>query len=125
MNSLSALHFIDDFGRSQVYQLPKLSKFSARSEESIPQHLRGRLLFEPQATFSYLDSKFASGASLKKTLLTDEFDYDSFKSLYGDKALPLFVIKENGELVVLASDNTPTPLPGQYLISLVDTENED
>jgi len=125
VNSLSALHFIEDFGRSQVYQLPKLSKFSARSEEGIPQHLRGRLLFEPEATFPYLDSKFASGASLKKTPLTDEFNYDSFKSLYGDKALPLFLVKESGELVVFALDNTPTPLPGQYLISLVDKEDED
>ncbi len=125
VNSLSALHFIEDFGRSQVYQLPKLSKFSARSEEGIPQHLRGRLLFEPEATFPYLDSKFASGASLKKTSLTDEFNYNSFKSLYGDKALPLFLVKESGELVVFALDNTPTPLPGQYLISLVDKEDED
>ena len=125
VNSLAALHFIEDFGRSQVYQLPKLSKFSARSEESIPQHLRGRLLFGAEATFSYLDSKFASGASLKKTPLTDEFNYDSFQSLYGEKALPLFIIKENGELVVLALDNTPTPLPGQSLISLVDNGNEN
>lgn len=125
VNSLAALHFIEDFGRSQVYQLPKLSKFSARSEESIPQHLRGRLLFGAEATFSYLDSKFASGASLKKTPLTDEFNYDSFQSLYGEKALPLFLIKESGELVVLALDNTPTPLPGQYLISLVDNGNEN
>ncbi len=127
VNSLAALHFIEDFGRSQVYQLPKLSRFSARSEESIPQHLRGRLLFGAEATFSYLDSKFTSGASLKKTPLTDEFNYDSFQSLYGEKALPLFIIKENGELVVLALDNTPTPLPGQSLISLVDNgdENED
>ena len=125
VNSLAALHFIEDFGRSQVYQLPKLSKFSARSEESIPQHLRGRLLFGAEATFSYLDSKFASGASLKKTPLTDEFNYDSFQSLYGEKALPLFLIKESGELVVMALDNTPTPLPGQYLISLVDNGNEN
>ena len=35
------------------------------------------------------------------------------------------VIKENGELVVLASDNTPKPIPGQYLISLVDKVDED
>jgi NhaP-type Na+/H+ or K+/H+ antiporter len=125
VNSLAALHFIEDFGRSQVYQLPKLSKFSAKSEESIPQHLRGRLLFGAEATFSYLDSKFASGASLKKTPLTDEFNYDSFQSLYGEKALPLFLIKESGELVVMALDNTPTPLPGQYLISLVDNGNEN
>lgn len=125
VNSLAALHFIEDFGRSQVYQLPKLSKFSAKSEESIPQHLRGRLLFGAEATFSYLDSKFASGASLKKTPLTDEFNYDSFQSLYGEKALPLFLIKESGELVVMALDNTPTPLPGQSLISLVDNGSED
>ena len=120
VNSLAALHFIEDFGRSQVYQLSKISKFSAKSEESIPQHLRGRLLFGPEATFAYLDEKFAEGALLKKTALTGEFNYDSFKELYGDKALPMFIIKDNGELVVLASDNTPKPLPGQYLISLVD-----
>ncbi len=125
VNSLAALHFIEDFGRSQVYQLPKISKFSAKSEESIPQHLRGRLLFGPEATFSYLDQKFADGASLKKTPLTGEFNYDSFKELYGHKALPMFIIKESGELVVLASDNTPKPLPGQYLISLVDKEVEN
>ncbi len=125
VNSLAALHFIEDFGRSQVYQLPKISKFSAKSEESIPQHLRGRLLFGPEATFSYLEQKFAEGASLKKTPLTGEFNYDSFKELYGDKALPMFIIKESGELVVLASDNTPKPLPGQYLISLVDNGEGD
>lgn len=125
VNSLAALHFIEDFGRSQVYQLPKISKFSARSEESIPQHLRGRLLFGPEATFSYLDEKFSSGATLKKTSLTGEFNYDSFKELYGDKALPLFLVNKDGGLVVLASDNTPKPMPGQYLISLVDKETAD
>lgn len=125
VNSLAALHFIEDFGRSQVYQLPKISKFSAKSEESIPQHLRGRLLFGPESTFSYLDDKFASGATLKRTPLTGEFNYDSFKELYGDKALPMFIIKESGDLVVLASDNTPKPLPGQYLISLVDKDGKD
>jgi NhaP-type Na+/H+ or K+/H+ antiporter len=125
INSLAALHFIDDFGRSHVYQLPKMSKFSAKSEESIPQHLRGRLLFGPEATFALLDSKFASGALLKKTQITDDFTYDSFKELYGDGAIPMFIIKESGELVVLASDNTAKPLSGQYLISLVDNGIEE
>jgi len=125
VNSLAALRFIEDFGRSQVYQLPKISKFRAKSEESIPQHLRGRLLFGSEATYSYLDGKFSSGAILKKTPLTGEFNYDSYKELYGDKALPMFIIKENGELVVLASDNTPKPVPGQFLISLVDKGTSD
>ncbi len=120
VNSLAALHFIEDFGRSQVYQLPKVSKFSAKTEESIPQHLRGRLLFGPEATFAYLDQKFASGATLKKTPLTGEFSYESFKKLYGNKALPMFIIRKDNTLIVLASDTTPKPMPGQFLISLVD-----
>jgi len=124
VNSLAALHFIEDFGRSQVYQLPKVSKFSAKTEESIPQHLRGRLLFGPEATFSYLDQKFASGATLKKTPLTGEFSYESFKELYGDKALPMFIIRKDNTLSVLASDTTPKPMPGQFLISLVDKGTE-
>lgn len=124
VNSLAALHFIEDFGRSQVYQLPKVSKFSAKSEESIPQHLRGRLLFGPEATFSYLDQKFTSGATLKKTPLTGEFSYESFKEHYGDKALPMFIIRKDNTLVVLTSDSTPKPMPGQFLISLVDKGTE-
>ncbi len=124
VNSLAALHFIEDFGRSQVYQLPKVSKFSAKSEESIPQHLRGRLLFGPEATFAYLDQKFASGATLKKTPLTGEFSYESFKKFYGDKALPMFIIRKDNTLIVLASDTTPKPMAGQFLISLVDKGTE-
>lgn len=120
VNSLAALHFIEFFGRSHVYQLHKHSKFSARSEESIPKHLRGRLLFSPEATYDYIAKRFTAGAVIKKTTLTEEFDFEAFKSLYGENALPLFLIKENGELLVFASDNKPVPQKGQQLIALVD-----
>jgi NhaP-type Na+/H+ or K+/H+ antiporter len=119
VNSLSALHFVELFGRSQVYQLVKHSKFSARSEASIPQHLRGRLLFSPDATFEYLAKRFTSGAVIKKTTMTEEFDYESFMSLY-ENALPLFIIKESGELTVCTADNQISPQKGQQLIALVD-----
>lgn len=119
VNSLSALHFVEFFGRAQVYQLSKHSKFSAKSEESIPQHLRGRLLFSPEATFDYLTERFTSGAVIKKISLTDEFDYEAFLTLY-EHALPLFIIKENGELVVCTTDTKPAPQKGQQLIALVD-----
>ncbi len=119
VNSLSALHFVELFGRSQVYQLVKHSKFSARSEASIPQHLRGRLLFSSEATFDYLSKRFISGAVIKKTTMTEEFDYESFMSLY-ENALPLFIIKESGELTVCTADNQISPQKGQQLIALVD-----
>ncbi len=124
INSLSALHFLDIFGRAGVYQLPKQSKFKTTSEESIPKHLRGRLLFNTEATYSYLENRFDEGAVLKKTLLTDEFDYDSFLALYKDSAIPLFIVKEDRELVVISSDKNIKPQPGQQLIALVDELSE-
>ncbi len=117
-NSLAALHFIPAFGRSDVYQLPPEGEGENGIDE-IPPHLRGRLLFGPHTTFTFFTSSFAAGAEIKKTGITEQFDYDAFRSLYGERAIPLFLVSEGGDLIVFTADNPPTPKPGQSLISLV------
>ncbi len=119
VNSLAALHFVDIFGRSEVYQL-----FPAEQGKSsgslMPMHLRGRYLFSETATFSALVSRFRSGAVVKKTLITEEFTFDAFKKMYGESAIPLLMITESEKLVVYTADSKPSPEPGQTLISIVD-----
>ena len=124
VNSLAAVHSVELFGRSNVYQLPRQSRTRAMSEESIPKHLSGRLLFVPDATYTNLSKRFAAGAVIKKTPLTAEFGYETFKKMYGDNAVPLFLIKESGELLVFAHDNPPLPQPGQQIVALVDNSAE-
>jgi NhaP-type Na+/H+ or K+/H+ antiporter len=123
-NSLAALQFTDAFGRSEVYQL------SPESEEKGPramlsQHLQGRLLFGTGITYMYLSRRFAEGAAIRTTKLTQEFDYDAFQALYGEEAIPLFLIGQSGNLMVFTRDNPPNPRPGQTLISLVNPANDD
>jgi hypothetical protein len=120
VNSLSALHFVDIFGRSEVYQLPSIKKSSAQRRGVMPQHLHGRYLFDASATYEYFSDRFRSGARVKKTPLSDEFGFDNFRKIYGSTALPLFIITESGRLLVCTADARPTPQPGQILISLVD-----
>jgi NhaP-type Na+/H+ or K+/H+ antiporter len=120
VNSLAALHFVEQFGRSHVYQLSRQSRTREVSEETIPKHLSGRLLFTPDATYSNLSKRFGSGAVIKKTPLTAEFGLDAFKKLYGDKAMLMFLIKESGELLVFAHDNPPVPQPGQQIVALIE-----
>jgi NhaP-type Na+/H+ or K+/H+ antiporter len=122
-NSLAALHFIPAFGRSDVYQL-HVYQLPPEGEgengiDEIPPHLRGRLLFGPHTTFTFFTNSFAAGAEIKKTGITEQFDYDAFRSLYGERAIPLFLVSEGGDLIVFTADNPPTPKPGQSLISLV------
>jgi len=125
VNSLAALRFIEFFGRSNVYQLPRQTKFRTVSEQTIPKHLSGRLLFSSDATYGNIARRFSQGAVLKKTPLTEEFTYKSFKERYGDKAMPMFLIRENGDLVPFAQDNVPTPIAGQQLVALVKNDTEE
>jgi hypothetical protein len=122
-NSLAALQFIDVFGRAEVYQLPPKGEEKG-PRETVSLHLQGRLLFGQGMGYTYLASRFARGAVIKTTKLTQEFDYDAFRKLYGEEAIPLFTIAQNGNLVVFTKDSPPTPRPGQTLISLVDAVDE-
>jgi len=83
--------------------------------------MRGRRLFGEHATYEELEKRFESGAVIKSTKLTKEFDYKCFQTLYGDSALLLFVIGSAGLVTVNTVDQRVTPIPGNTLISLVDS----
>ncbi len=124
VNALAALHFVDTFGRKEVYQLVPTVKSGSKGKP-MPQHLRGRLMFSEKATFDYVQQRYREGATLKKTSLTGEYTFEKFKEMYGESALPLFVITEEKELAFFTTESRPTLRPGMKLISLVDPLPED
>jgi NhaP-type Na+/H+ or K+/H+ antiporter len=117
VNSLSALHFLDVFGRSEVYQLSIDN--NSEEEEKLPKHLRGRTLFGEDITYSKLWRLIESGAMIERTPLKDESDFENIQYLPGDSGIPLFLIDNENILTMFAADNPPTPKPGQVLVSLV------
>lgn len=121
VNSLAVLHFTHVFGRSEVYQLPAEEEKEDRKEE-VSRHLRGRRLFGPEVNLNLISQRLGEGMVIKKTPLTKEFDYASFKSLYGGRAISLFVIQQNGEMAPFTEDRSALPKPGQALVSLVDAD---
>lgn len=119
VNALAAMHFIEDFGRAEVYQLP-LARKEGQPDDAVARTLRGRLLFSEDACFDELSQRFAEGAVVKATPLTREFDYRAYQAMHGDAALPMFLIDPASKrLWVFATDSTLAPQPGQTIISLV------
>jgi NhaP-type Na+/H+ or K+/H+ antiporter len=117
-NALAALHFREDFGRSNVYQLPPERSGSGRRGVS-PEHLQGRYLFHPDLTYAKLGKLFDAGAKIKTTLITEKFTYERFKELYGNDTISLFLIGKSEKLTVVAAAQPATPKPGQTLIAIV------
>ena len=115
VNALAALHFVDIFGRNDVYQLPP----GNMAKKRIASHLRGRFLFAEQANYDHLTERFQAGAVVKKTEITEEFDYKDFLKYYGGSAMPLLAITESGSLKIFTLDSKPSLQPGQKLVSIV------
>jgi NhaP-type Na+/H+ or K+/H+ antiporter len=117
INALAAIRFARVFGRSEVYQLVPWT--DGKSAE-MTRDLRGRPLFGAKLTWLKLNDRLESGATLKKTPLTVEFDAAAFQRQHGERATPLFLIGPGKELIILAADQPIEHRPGQTVVSLVD-----
>lgn len=119
VNSLATVHASDVFERSNVYQLaPEGADEGGRLTE-MPAHLQGRILFDTVATHAEITKRFAQGATIKRTGLTDEFGFDEFVEHYRGAALPLFVVTETRKVRVLEAQRKVPVKAGQTIISLV------
>ena len=61
---------------------------------------------------------------MKRTKLTEEFGFEAYQQRYGDKAVPMFLIDDEGQLEIYTADRELTAKPGDILISLVDPVEE-
>lgn len=118
-NALACKHFEPIFGRARVFQIVTVDR-SGRNKETSARHLRGRDLFGPDLTYSKLAERFSSGHEFKRTPLTEEFKFDAFKAHYGDRAIPLFVIRSDGFPVPFTVEDTVKPVAGHTVLSLAE-----
>lgn len=122
-NALAALHFAQVFERAGLYQLQPEKDARGGRERDAPGHLRGRFLFAEGATYTELSRRFAAGAQVRRTQLTEEFSFAAFRERHGDAAIPLFRITEEGRLLPFTASDPTAPKPGDRLISLTYPED--
>ena len=118
-NALAVLHFAEELGRSEAYQLQAGDAVDHSAEQRVPRHLHGRILFKPALTYAQLHTLFDEGAQLKSTSLTQEFSYKDFQAKHPETAVSLFLITKNDRLAIFAADGEVIPRAGDTLVSLV------
>ena len=123
VNSLAALHFSAVLGHHDVYQLsPDMRNLPGAELDQLPARLRGRTLFGGEWTHAELVKRSRHGATVKKTKLTDEFDYNRYLEQYGDNVVPMFVITEGRKVLVRTDGDDIAPRPGQKIVGLVSSD---
>jgi len=124
VNSLSALEFRHVFGQQNVFRLQPEDESSPGGERrgASAEH-RGQSMFPSTPTSSELVGLSLRGAEVKRSRLTEEFSYDHLKFLYEGTFIPLFVLKENGNLHIM-DDGGSDPVAGDTVLVLVDPAQE-
>jgi hypothetical protein len=117
INVLAVQRFSRVFGRPECYQLPPQSEEAGK--KAVHRHLHGRWLFGSEITYVELERRVAAGATIKATPISESFQYTDFQKLYGQSAIPLFLITKDGELRIGTDEKPLAPQPGQTLVGLV------
>ncbi|MBW3582284.1 MAG: cation:proton antiporter [Euryarchaeota archaeon] len=114
-NMLAALHLGDYVDRAEAYQLPMTERKEPVGTPA--RRLAGRMLFGSRWSYARLHDHLRSGWVVKTTKITEEFDWEDYKRLYGDDFVPLFLVYE-GRAWPFTSAHWPTPEPETIIISL-------
>lgn len=121
VNALACMNYIELFGRAGVFQL-SFKRAGHERHESVGPNQRGRMIFDRGTSWTQLNEAFAKGATVKATKLSKEFTYEDLRDRYGVYAIPMFLIKEKGELHVVAPDSQVEPSANDTVISLIPGE---
>jgi len=117
LNATAAREFAHMLGRANVYQLRRRSDTATGDRRRAAGHLSARYAFRPALSEPEMAARVASGMTVKKTPLTDEFTLDDFLARYGEDTVLMFTIK-GSELEVLAHGTRP-PQRGVSVVALV------
>ena len=114
-NALACKHLEDEFGSSQVFQLPP--RTTRHESEQLGRTQLGRVLFRSDATYDIISDWLNRGATIQTVELTTEYSYNDLLEEHDD--FIVLLVKQNGDFHVVTAGETPNPVEGSTLFVLM------
>ena len=96
LNELACVRFAKEFGRDKVFVI-STTREKGHAKHSVSGEVQGRRLFGENIRIDQLISAIKSGATIKQTLLTDEFGIEEF-SEQNPNSLIVFALTDDEKL---------------------------
>lgn len=126
MNTLSAVRFAREFGKSNVYLLAD-SGVKNNINDSYLTERHSRVMFDTHVDYGFLEQLVANDTPLKTTLITENFNWESYCES-NPSAIPLFFISPKGKVVVCSQSTQQKAGEGWRVMAFVPhspTHNKD
>lgn len=117
-NAFVCTRFATEFGRNKVFQLPMHSD-PEQENKSIKLANRGISVMRPAATNEDLEWRNYRKWHFKKNRFTKTFSYENHLQVESDDALPLLLLRPDGEVLFHSEEFPLKPEEGDVLVSYV------
>ncbi|SFP39193.1 sodium/proton antiporter, CPA1 family [Nitrosomonas cryotolerans] len=118
INVIAAVHFRADFGADKIFSVAALADKNQADQHKASSSYLGRRLFRDDYTYLDLVGMVAKGQRIKRTTLTEEFDWQTYCEKYAATRLPLFLVDAKGIATPFSSDAELKPTTGATILSL-------
>ncbi|EKF74075.1 NhaP-type Na+/H+ and K+/H+ antiporter [Alcanivorax hongdengensis A-11-3] len=121
LNTMATMRYRLEFGEQNIFSLAAQKPEKEGKHEVAPEH-RGATLFAGDMTYARLASLLSQGAEIRKTRLTEEFDFQAYRETPGRQVWPLFALDSRERVQVFTAEDQPEPRAGWHVIGLIKEE---
>lgn len=118
LNTMATMRYRLEFGEPNIFSLPTQHSDKEVKHEVAPEH-RGATLFASDMTYARLASLLSQGAEIRKTRLTEEFDFRAYLQTGNRQVWPLFAIDNRERIHVFSAEKQPEPKAGWHVLGLI------
>ena len=118
-NSLTCMHYRQEFGRDKVYRLRNLTPQENTERLALSGRVLAPPLFDPEMTHGRFAHMLEEGWSVKSTKLSTTFDWPQFVEQHGTAAVLMFGVDDKGALLIASTKRELQPKPGWTVLALV------
>ena len=119
LNTLAAIRFRHEFGPKRLYTLASGQEIRRTDKHRASDEHRGQSLGNPALTYTQLASELHNGAEIYSTHLTENFTWEDYQALHGERATLLFARDHNSWVHVVTPESDLKPGAGWTLLALI------
>ena len=123
-NTLACLKYKTEFGAQRVFTLRNAEEKDESDKQRVAQHYQAPRLFGEDVTMQKLSSLIAQGAEIKATLLSDDFDLETYRQANDKNIILLFAMDPQERLRAFTNEYAPEVQAGWTLLTLVPSAEE-
>ncbi|MEH6592289.1 MAG: sodium:proton antiporter [Halioglobus sp.] len=118
-NTLACLKYKSEFGAQRVFTLRNAQENDESDKRRVAEHYQAPRLFGEDITMQKLSSLIGQGAQIKATLLSEDFDLETYLEANDKNVIPLFGIDPQERLRAFTDQFSPEVKAGWTLLTLV------